>query len=65
MCVVIHAAKIIRKKVKCKLLEVKLQSCLFFFLRLLQKCDKRCNSPSKIEGAGGSMNTPALPYSSD
>ena len=36
-----------------------------FFLRLLQKCDKRCNSPSKIEGAGGSMNTPALPYSSD
>ena len=33
--------------------------------RLLQKCDKRCSSPSKIEGAGGSMSTPALPYSSD
>ena len=32
MCVVIHAAKIIHKKVKCKLLEVKLQSCLFFFI---------------------------------
>ena len=31
MCVVIHAAKIIHKKVKCKLLEVKLQSCLFFY----------------------------------
>ena len=35
MCVVIHAAKIIHKKVKCKLLEVKLQSCLFFLLRAL------------------------------
>ena len=31
MCVVIHAAKIIHKKVKCKLSEVKLQSCLFFY----------------------------------
>ena len=34
-------------------------------LRLLQKCDKRCNSPSKIEGAGGSMKTSTSVYDID
>ncbi len=38
MCVVIHAAKIIHKKVKCKFLEVKLQSCLFFY-EAVAKCE--------------------------
>ena len=65
MCVVIHAAKIIHKKGKMQIIGGKITILSVFFMRLLQKCDKRCNSPSKIEGAGGSMKALTSIYNID